>query len=203
MRYKVPLVISTRTRNTRTNTRTRNNSIPTFNCRKNRFRYSFFPSTLNDWFNLDLKIRNSESFSIFKSKLLSFICPVQTNIYNIFDPKGLTFPAHLRLGLSHLNEHRFRHDFQDCLNPLCSCSLEIEDTSHYLLHCHHFSHHRVALMNSVKSICDNFDSMSDNVKEDLLLYGDSRFDENKNKVILKATINYIKNTERFSGSLFD
>ena len=109
----------------------------------------------------------------------------------------------LRLGLSHLNEHRFWHNFQDCLNPLCSCSLEIEDTSHYLLHCHHFSHHRVVLMNSVKSICDNFDSMSDNVKEDLLLYGDSRFDENKNKVILKATINYMKNTERFSGSLFD
>ena len=47
-------------------------------------------------------------------------------------------------------------------------------------------------MNSVKSICDNFDSMSGNVKEDLLLSGDSRFDENKNKVVLKATINYIK-----------
>ena len=34
----------------------------------------FFPSTLNDWFNLDLNIRNSESISVFKSK-----------IYNIFD----------------------------------------------------------------------------------------------------------------------
>ena len=110
----------------------------------------------------------------------------------------MTFLTRLKLDLSHLNEHRFQHNFQECLNPLL-----IEDTSHYLLHCHNFSHHGVALMNSVKSICDNFDSMSDNVKEDLLLYGDSRFDENKNKVILKATINYIKNTERFSGSLFD
>ena len=42
-------------------------------------------------------------------------------------------------------------------------------------------------MNIVNSICDNFDSMSDNVKEDLLLYGDSRFDENKTRGILKAT----------------
>ena len=58
-------------------------------------------------------------------------------------------------------------------------------------------------MNSVKSIRNNFDSVSDKAKENLLLCGDSRFDENKNKVILKATINYIKNTERFSGSLFD
>ena len=90
-----------------TNTRTRNISIPTFNCRTNSFNYSFFPSTLNEWFNLDFNVRNSESISIFKSKLLSFIRPVETNIYNIFDPKGLIFLTRLRLGPSHLNEHRF------------------------------------------------------------------------------------------------
>ena len=55
----------------------------------------FLPSTLNDWFNLDLNTRNSESISIFKSKLLSFIRPVQTSIYNIFDPNGLTFLTRL------------------------------------------------------------------------------------------------------------
>ena len=170
-------------------------SIPTFNCRTGCIRYSFFHFTLNYWFSLDLNIISSDSISIFKSRLLLFIRPVQTNVYNIFDPKSLTFRTRLRLGLNHLNEHRFRHNFQDCLNPLCSCSLEIEDTSHYLLHCHHFSHHRVVLMNSVKSICDNFDSMPDNVREDLLLYVTRDF--------FKATISYIKNTERFSGSLFD
>ena len=58
-------------------------------------------------------------------------------------------------------------------------------------------------MNSVKSVCDNFESMSDNVKKKLLLYGDSRFDEVENKFILEATIIYIKDSERFSGSLFD
>ena len=46
-------------------------------------------------------IRNSESISITKSKLLSFIRPVQSNIYNIFDPKGVKFLTRLRLGLSH------------------------------------------------------------------------------------------------------
>ena len=53
-------------------------------------------------------------------------------------------------------------------------------------------------MSSVKSVCHNFESMSDNDKKDVLLYGDSRFDENKNKFILEATINFIKNSERFS-----
>ena len=42
---------------------------------------------------------------------------------------------------------------------VCSCNLETEDTSHYLLHCHHFSNHRAHLLNSVKSLCNNFESM--------------------------------------------
>ena len=45
--------------------------------------------------------------------------------------------------------------------------------------------------------------MPGNVKKDLLLFGDSRFDKNKNKVILEATISYVKIFERFSGSLFE
>ena len=89
------------------------------------------------------------------------------------------------------------------MNPLCSWSLEIEDTSHYLLHCHHFSQYRIDLMNSVKLILENFESLSDNVKKDILLYGDSRLDGNKNNFILAATLTYIKNTDRFSGSIFD
>ena len=69
--------------------RTKNNHIPSYHCRTDCFKYSFFPSTLNDWFKLDENMRNSESIAIFKSMLLSFICPVQSNIYHIFDPKGL------------------------------------------------------------------------------------------------------------------
>ena len=69
--------------------------------------------------------------SIFKSNLLAFIRPVQNNIFNILDPQGLKLLTRLRLGFSHLSKHRFRHNFQECMNPVCSCSLEIKDTSHY------------------------------------------------------------------------
>ena len=134
---------------------------------------------------------------------MSFIPPVQSKIYHIFDPKGLKFLTQLRLGFSHLNEHKFRHNFPNCLNPLCSCSLEIENTSHYLLHCQHFSNHHIDLKNCVKSVIINFESMTDNRKQDILLYGESLFNENKNKLILQATINYLKNFERFSGSHFE
>ena len=89
------------------------------------------------------------------------------------------------------------------MNPLCSCSLDIENTSHYLLHCHHFSQHRIDLMNSVNSIYENFDSLSDNNKKDVLLFGDPSSDGNTNKFILETMLLYIKSNERFSGSLFD
>ena len=117
---------------------TRNSNIPTFHCITDCFKYSFFPSTLKDWFNLDASIGNSESIAIFKSRLLSLIHPSQSNVYNIFDPIGLKLLTRLQLGFSHLNEHKFRHNFQDCLNPLCLCSLETEDTIYYLLHCQYF-----------------------------------------------------------------
>ena len=181
---------------------TRNNQIPNYHCGTGFFQYSFFLTHLKDWFNLKASIRNSESLAIFRSRLLSFIRSTQSNIYNIFDPIGLKLLTTLHLGCSHLNEHKFRHNFQDCLNPLCSCILEIEDTAHYLLHCHHFSQYRFDLVNSVKSVSDNSESFSDDVKRDILLYGDSQFDTNKNKLILEATISYIKNTERLSGSPF-
>ena len=180
-----------------------NEHAPNYLINLDCFKFSFFPATLSDWFNLDPSIRNSESISSFKSKLLSFIRPVQSNVYNIFYPQGLKLLTRLRLGFSHLNEHRFRHNFQECINPLCSCSLEIADTSHYLLHCPNFSRYRIDLMNSVNSVRDHFESLSDSSKRDILLYGDSRLDTNKNKFILLATINYIKHSDRFSGSLFE
>ena len=184
-------------------TRTRTNRMPTFHCRADCFKNYFFLPSLNDWYKLDETIRNSESISIFKSRLLSFIRPLESNVYNIFNPIGLKFLTHLRLGFSHLNEHRFQHNFQDCMNPLSSCNLEIEDALHYLLHCHHFSQYRIDLMNSVKSISENFDCLSGNVKKDILLYGDPRLNGNKNKFILETTLTYIKSTDTFSGSIFD
>ena len=64
-----------------------------------------------------------------------------------------------------------------CLNPLCSCSLEFEDTTHYLLHCKHFSNHCYDLMDSVKSVIPNFESLTNNNRKDKLLHDDHRFDE--------------------------
>ena len=145
-------------------------NTPIFYCDIDCFKCSFCPSTFNEQFKLHDNIRNSESIAIFENKLLAFTRPVQSNVYNISDPVDLKFLTRLRLDFSHLNEHRFRHNFQECINPFCNCSWVIEDTIHYLLHCHNFSQFRINLINSVKSGSDNFDFLSDNVKKDIHFY---------------------------------
>ena len=46
-------------------------------------------------------------------------------------------------------------------------------------------------MNSVNTTFENFYSLSDNFKRDILLYGDSQLDEKTNKFVLEAILEYI------------
>ena len=72
---------------------------------------------------------------MFRKKLLAFIRPLENDTYGIYDPLGVILLNILRLGFSNLREHKFKHNFADTLNPLCSCSFENEDTEHYFLRC--------------------------------------------------------------------
>ena len=58
----------------------------------------------------------------------------------------------LLLELSHLREHKFKYNFQNCLNPLCSCGSSIESTSHFLLHCPIFHDKRHTLLSTLNNI---------------------------------------------------
>ena len=98
----------------------------------------------------------------------------------------------LRLRLSHLNEHRFNHNFQNCINSLCTCRLEVESISHFFLHCLHYNGIRATPLNKFKSVDENILKLFN-----LLLYGDLQFDSNKNSR-LNATIKYIIDSGRFT-----
>ena len=85
------------------------------------FRNSFLPFSvlvINEWNKLDSDIRNLDSHAMFRKKLLIFISPSEKNIYNIYDPHGSKLLNRLRLGFSHLREHKLQHNFADTVNPL-------------------------------------------------------------------------------------
>ena len=89
---------------------------------------------MNEWNKTDLEIPNSASLKIFKKHLLNLIGPNSNNVININNllvPKPLT---RLRIGFSHLKEHKFKHNFQDSVDSLCSCGNGIESTVYFFLH---------------------------------------------------------------------
>ena len=84
-------------------------------CRSEYFVNSFFPCPINEWNKLSLEIRNSESYSIFKKSLLKFIRTIPNSVFSVVDIYGIKLLTRLRVGLSHLREHKFRHNFQDTI----------------------------------------------------------------------------------------
>ena len=131
----------------------------------------------------------------------SFIAEI-VNVFGVFNPLGLKLIWRLRLGLSHLNEHRFKHNFNDCMNPLCTCSLDIESTVHYFLHCNYYNSASISLLNDLNAVDRTLLSLSDLSLLNVLLYGGPQFDDSQNTYILNLSIKYILISERFSGRLF-
>ena len=83
--------------------------------------------------------------------------------------EGLKLLARMRLGLTNLADHKFRHNFQDCLNPICSCGQEIETTSHFLLHCLNYRCARKKHFAKINLISSNILQQSDlSITKDLL-----------------------------------
>ena len=162
----------------------------------------FFPSSIIEWNNLDPNLHNSENFSAFKNNILKFIRPKPNSFFNCCNLKGIRLITWLRLELSHLREHKFNYNFQNCLNPLCSCDSSIELTSYFLLHCPVFYDKRDTLLSTLNNIDSKILEPNDSYLTQTLLIGSTSFDSETNMLVLNATIDYILSTERFEEPLF-
>ena len=165
--------------------------------RTNRFSNTYFHNTLFEWNLLGDEIKNSISLSQFKSKLLKIIRPEGNSVYNISDIESVRLLTKLRLRFSVLNEHKFRHNF-DSLTPFCACGNDMEDNEHFLLHCPQFDVMREHLFGQLSDIPGLNIDLDDKPLCDLLLFVDSKNSVITNRIILEATISFIKNTKRFS-----
>ena len=179
------------------------NKIPAINVKHDFFKNTFFPSTLMEWNKLDWEIKSSESIATFEKRILSFISPSANRTFNCHNPRGIKRLSRLRLGLSHLREHKSKNSFQDSLDPFCSCGKgEVEISCHSLLHCSNYSEEQLALLNTTRNIDMSILQLSDLKFTRVLLFGHTSFDNNKNNFILDAIIDYIISTARFGVPLF-
>ena len=136
---------------------------------------------------------------MFKKKLLSIIRPPPKFVYCIHDPKGLSTLTQLRVGLSKLNFHKFKHNFRKTLNPLCAINDGVEDMEHYFLLCHAYDVFRHDFLSSLNAILLPFGIISPSNEELLkvILYSHEQLSFVSNAKILRATLEYIHTSKRF------
>ena len=122
-------------------------------------------------------------FCCFQKNILIFIRPSPSNVFNYDNHKS---PPHV--GMSHLFEHNFKHNFQDCLNSICDCRLDIESTSHFLLHCPTVNDERYTLLNKIDCKLLELTTLL-YYKLQTMFYENTLFDKEKNTLIFNATMN--------------
>ena len=86
-------------------------------------------------------ICNSAFCNAFKKVVLKFIRPEPNQVF-----------IRTRLRLNHLADHKFRHNFQDCVYPICSYDQEIETSTHFLFYCSNYHCARQTLVEKVNKI---------------------------------------------------
>ena len=94
----------------------------------------------------------------------------------------------LYLGFSHLQEHEFIHTFQDKLNPLCSCNIEAEFTSHYFMCYHFFDVLWATLRKHLRNIDINLSTLREENLTNILLYGNQIYDNKTNQIHSKLLL---------------
>ena len=148
-----------------------------------------------------MNIRNAKSLSFFKRSIVSQ--EKENSLFSVYDPSGAKLLTRLRLQFSHLNEHKFRHGFNDTFNPMCACGAEIETTEHFLLRCHFYSTQRLELFDYLEKVDPAFVHLNTKDQVHFLLYGSSTNTlKSFNHDVLKNVIVYLKRTGRFDGPLF-
>ena len=141
-------------------------------------------------------------FQAFRKKLLNFIRPSPNSSLDIHNPKGIKLITRLRLSVSHFRGHKFKHSFEDTINPSCYCCQDIESTTHFFLHCLLFINKRCTPLSTIRSLdsklldCTNYDL------KQTLLFGNTSQTSSNNFKIMNASIDYILSSKPFDEPLF-
>ena len=148
-----------------------------FSGRTKAIELSFFPHCAKEWGNLSEELRNIDSINTFKLSILNFVRPRENSVFAVHDINSLKLLTLLRLNFSHLNEHKFRHNFNDTINPICSCGKEPETTLHYLFRCDFYSIYRLELLNDICTLNHTVKNISEENLLKVLLYGAEDFQD--------------------------
>ena len=95
--------------------------------------------------------------------------------------------SRLRLKFTHLNEHKFRHGFNDTVNPICPCGAKVDTTELFLQR---------------YSLDSSFLKLNTKNKVAYLLYGSTSNSKSLNKdITAEHAIKFLKSSGPFNKLL--
>ena len=121
--------------------------------------------------------------------MLSLTCVLEILYLKLVEQFQIQFLRLLRL--SDLNEHECKRNFQNCLNPLCSCSLEVQSTIHFFLNCHFFEKFRQILLEIVEKIINDISHFNNDLLVKQVMFGSPSYSFEENNKIINACIKYV------------
>ena len=150
---------------------------------------SCIPSSITLWNSLELNLRTSNSFNIFKDQMRHRISPAkQVPSYYYYGNRYLSvLHARIRNNCSNLNIDLFNNHLSQ--SPYCNSCNVIEDAEHFFFRCNLFTRQRLILFQSTRI----FHPLSIEV----ILHGVSDFSTDENITIFSAVHKYINQTKRF------
>ena len=123
--------------------------------------------------------------------------PSSNLFFHCHNPIKIQYITRIRLGLSHLREHKSTHSFQDTLNLICNCGNDVESAINFFLHCPLYSNERPTLLNSLVNIDHMLLDNTDFSLTQILLFGNTTFNAIVNTKIINLTIDFVLSTTRF------
>ena len=89
------------------------------------------------------------------------------------------------------------------MSTLCKCSIEVESTSHFLLHCPIYNNDRSSsLLSTIENIDCKLSENTDCSLTQTLQYGNPSLDIITNSLLVNAAIDFVLSTKRFEKTLF-
>ena len=154
-------------------------------CKTEKYKNSFFPSTIKIWNALTDSIKNEDNNDRFKRELYPLN---STNmLFYCGNRKSNIIHAQIRMNCSNLNNDLFNMHVLD--SPKCLCSHNVENAHHFFFDCPLYNIERLQMTNVVGQITD--------LTLHTLLHGNINLDFDRNCIVFEAVQNFIVKSGRF------
>ena len=106
------------------------------------------------------------------------------------------------VGPSHLCEHKFRHNFNDTIDPFCLCGTnDLETSEHFLLRCPNYAYLRLKLFDNLRNNHISLLPLQNHLIVQILLFASENYDSTANKIIISSVMEFIIKSRSFEDAL--